>query len=56
MMKLTRNRYFNYGAYRVMTDKNVDPIAMGAAMGILAALHAPAKKCSCGGNRRRRSR
>ena len=56
MMKLTRNKFFNYGARRVMTDKNVDPVVMGAAMGILAALHTPTKKCSRGGNRRRRSR
>ena len=54
MAGMTNNRYFRYGAYKVMTDKSVDPIIMGAVMGILAGLHAPSKKKkSCGCKKRR---
>ena len=49
MAGMTNNRYFRYGAYKVMTDKSVDPINMGAVMGILAGLHAPSNKKICCG-------
>ena len=54
MAGMTNNRYFRYGAYKVMTDKSVDPIIMGAVMGILAGLHAPSKKKKCCGCKKRR--
>lgn len=54
MAGMTNNKYFRYGAYKVVTDDKVDPIIMGAVMGIMAGLHTPSKKRKCGGHKRRR--